>query len=108
MKVVVTGGAGFIGSHLIEKLVERGDIVVAIDNLCSGKKENLAKIINKIQFVQDDIRKKGIITNLKNVDAIIHLAALINIHESFEKPLLYHEINSEGTLNLLIDIEDFS
>ena len=56
MNIAVTGGAGFIGSHIVEKLVERGDNVIVIDNLCTGKKENLEAVWDKIDFSEMDIR----------------------------------------------------
>lgn len=77
MKFVVTGGAGFIGSHIVEYLVERGDSVTVIDNLNTGKKENLQRVLSKINFVEGDIRNYELLQGLvDNVDGIFHEAAL--------------------------------
>ena len=66
MKILVTGGAGFIGSHIAEYLVQRGDDVTVLDNLSTGKKENLAKINDKINFVNGDIRDYKLLEKLVN------------------------------------------
>ena len=101
-RILVTGGSGFIGSHVLEKLVEKEYEVTILDNLFTGKKENLSKVLNQIKFIQGDIRKKEKVQiALKNVDIVVHLAALISVPESIEKPLLYNEINSGGTQSLL-------
>jgi len=102
MRVLVTGGAGFIGSHLVEALVGRGHDVVVLDDLSTGKKENLTKVLHRIEFVEGDIREDGVVKGaLKDVGAVAHLAALISVMESMKKPLLYHDVNSMGTLKLL-------
>ena len=73
-RIVVTGGAGFIGSHLVEKLIDLKYKVVVIDNLSNGKLENLRKVANKIKFVNADISKSGLWEkNLKNALCIFHL-----------------------------------
>jgi len=102
MKIAVTGGAGFIGSHLVEKLVCKGDNVVVLDSLWSGKLDNLAKVLPKIDFKNVDIRENGkMMKSLEDVDAVVHLAALISVQESIVRPLLYQEVNSKGALNIL-------
>jgi len=102
MKYLVTGGAGFIGSHIIDELVKRKQEVVVIDNLTTGKKENLQHNISKIRFVQGDIMDSALLDKeMKGVDYVIHLAALISVVESVEKPELYHEINVNGTANVM-------
>ncbi len=90
MNIAVTGGAGFIGSHIVEKLVERGDNVIVIDNLQTGKKENLKTIWDKIDFLEMDIRNFDLLkTKLKNIDGIFHEAALASVQDSFVKPEEY-------------------
>ena len=101
MKYAVTGGAGFIGSHLVKKLVERGNEVIVIDNLNTGKKQNLEKISKKIDFFEVDIRDFSAIENiLKNVDGIFHEAALASVQDSFRIPDEFFDVNVNGTENI--------
>ena len=101
MKYAVTGGAGFIGSHLVKKLVERGNEVIVIDNLNTGKKQNIEKISKKIDFFEVDIRDFSAIENiLKNVDGIFHEAALASVQDSFRIPDEFFEVNVNGTENI--------
>ena len=101
-KVVVTGGAGFIGSHLVEQLVTYGADVTVLDNLVTGKKENLALVINAITLIEGDVKDfQTCQTTLKNCFAIFHLAAQVAVQESFENPQLCYESNVTGTFNLL-------
>jgi UDP-glucose 4-epimerase len=102
MRIVVTGGAGFIGSHLVERLVWRGHDLAVLDNLCTGKEENLKKVGNEIDFIEGDIGDDVLVKRLlREADAVAHLAALTSVSESMEEPYLYHEINTSGTLRLL-------
>jgi UDP-glucose 4-epimerase len=102
MKFVVTGGAGFIGSHLIERLVADGDSVIVIDNLNTGKLSNLSKVSDKINFVQGDIRDAKLLEEkLQNVDGVFHEAALASVQESFSKIEEYNQVNVNGTENIL-------
>ena len=96
-RYLVTGGAGFIGSHLCDSLVERGDSVVVVDNLDSGSAENLHAAV---EFVQDDIRKVDLAV-LGRFDAAIHLAALISGYDSLSDPQEYVDVNINGTLRLI-------
>jgi len=101
MKYAVTGGAGFIGSHLIKNLVERGNEVIVIDNLNTGKKQNIEKISKKIDFFEVDIRDFSAIENiLKNVDGIFHEAALASVQDSFRIPDEFFDVNVNGTENI--------
>lgn len=101
-KIVVTGGAGFIGSHIVEELVKLGAEVVVIDNLCEGKKENLSHVINQIKFVEGDIRDFDLlIKKFEGVDYISHHAALRSVPASLEKPDLYNDVNVNGHYNVL-------
>ena len=100
MKCLVTGGAGFIGSNLVDSLIERGDEVVIIDNLSNGKKENINP---KAKFIQADIRNINEIKDyFEGIDYVFHLAALASVQPSIEDPVGYNEVNTNGTLNVLL------
>jgi UDP-glucose 4-epimerase len=99
-KVIVTGGAGFIGSHLVDRLISMGIEVLVIDNLSSGKEKNLNK---KAEFLKKDICDQDIDTVIKKYSPsfIFHLAAQIDVRKSLRDPLWDEGINIRGTLNLL-------
>jgi nucleoside-diphosphate-sugar epimerase len=100
MKCLVTGGAGFIGSNLVDKLIERGDEVLVLDNLMTGKIENVNK---KAKFHEADIRNLELIKPLfTGVDYVFHLAAFARVQPSIEDPATANDINLNGTLNVLI------
>ncbi len=102
-KYLVTGGAGFIGSHIVERLVSEGHSVIVIDNLVAGKKENLSSVMDKIEFVEGDIRNLDLLMDISNgVDYVIHQAALRSVPKSVEDPLSYNEVNVRGTLNIFL------
>ncbi|MCH2605016.1 MAG: NAD-dependent epimerase/dehydratase family protein [Candidatus Nitrosopelagicus sp.] len=102
MKYIVTGGAGFIGSNIVKKLVARGDNVVVIDNLNTGKEENLASVKDKIIFLKDDILNVDLLEQHTNeIDGIFHQAALASVQDSFSKPEEYNNVNVNGTENIL-------
>jgi nucleoside-diphosphate-sugar epimerase len=104
---LVTGGAGFIGSHLVEELVRRGFRVRVLDNFSSGKRENLARVRGEIDLVEDDIR--SLETCRAAVDGaryVFHLAALASVPLSIEDPLSNDAVNVGGTLNLLWAAKD--
>ncbi|MEM3824792.1 MAG: SDR family oxidoreductase [Candidatus Bathyarchaeia archaeon] len=104
MRVLVTGGAGFIGSHLVGHLLKIGCEVVVLDNFFSGKMENIEPYLNdkKFQLIEGDVRSvEDVEKALKDVDAICHMAAIVNIPLSIENPTLANEVNVHGTLNLL-------
>lgn len=99
MKVLVTGGAGFIGSHVTKQLLDKDHEVVVFDNLSRGRKE---LVDPRATFVQAAIsEKEKLIGALKDVDVVIHMAAFIIVPESVEKPDLYYQNNVEGTRLLL-------
>jgi len=103
-KVLVTGGAGFIGSHAVAMLLQKGYSVVVLDNLYSGKLENLDEVRNNhnFRFELVDIRDvKGVENVFRGVDKVIHLAALIDVASSVADPFQTHEVNVTGTLNVL-------
>lgn len=103
-KVLVTGGAGFIGSHFVDKLVKLQCEVFVVDNLFTGKVENLQPYIadGKVKFFKGDIRDKKLVNELvRNVDVVVHLAAISSVPFSVANPVLTNEVNVDGTLNLL-------
>ena len=101
MKFAVTGGAGFVGNNIVKLLVSKGHNVVVIDNLHTGKKENLNEILEKIEFYNEDIRNLSKLESiLKDVDGIFHEAALTIVQESFQKEKEYFDVNVKGTENI--------
>jgi UDP-glucose 4-epimerase len=104
VKVLVTGGAGFIGSHIVDRLVAEGYEVRVIDNLTTGSKENIQGHLKsgKVNLVEADIRNESVVKgSLDGIDVVIHLAALVSVPLSVENPNLTFDINLLGTLNLL-------
>ena len=102
MKYIVTGGAGFIGSNIVKKLVVRGDDVTVIDNLNTGKEENLISVKDKIVFFNDSILNLDLLEKqTQNIDGIFHQAALASVQDSFSKPKEYQSVNVNGTENIL-------
>ena len=103
MKSLVTGGAGFIGSNLVEKLIKLGHKVVVLDDLSTGRLSNLKNVKNKIEFYKIDISKKNSLINkyFKKVDWVFHIAGLADIVPSIENPKKYFDSNVTGTLNIL-------
>ena len=102
MRVLVTGGAGFIGSNLVERLLELGQKVRVIDNLSTGKAANIEAFMDKIEFVNGDIRYLNTVMEaMLNVDYVLHQAALPSVPRSIETPLESNDVNTNGTLNLL-------
>ena len=101
MKSLVTGGAGFIGSHIAEYLVQRGDEVTVLDNFNTGKKENLAEISDKINFVNGDIRDYKLLEKLVNdTSGVFHEAALASVQQSFNMKDEYFDVNVNGAENI--------
>jgi len=100
----VTGGAGFIGSHLVDRLLKDGFNITVLDDLSTGKLDNLASHKDKenFHFIRGDIRDSDLVKRaLKDVDAVFHAAALVSVSRSVEDPILTNEVNVTGTLNLL-------
>jgi nucleoside-diphosphate-sugar epimerase len=100
---LITGGAGFIGSHLVENLVKQGHKVRVLDNFLTGKRENIAEFLGDIDLIEGDIRDlETCRQSLEGVDFVLHQAALPSVPRSIEDPLLNNDINTRGTLNLLL------
>ncbi|MFC1645784.1 SDR family oxidoreductase [Candidatus Omnitrophota bacterium] len=103
-KYLVTGGAGFIGSHIVERLLKEGNFVRVLDNFSSGKKENLefTKGNSNFQLIEGDIRDYGLcLSSTQGVDYVLHQAALRSVPKSMNDPYSYNDVNINGTLNLL-------
>lgn len=102
MTYLVTGGAGFIGSHIVEELVRREEKIRVLDNFLTGTKQNLAPFLNKIELLEGDIRDLNTCHRaVKGVKYVLHQAALPSVPRSIEDPLLTNNINVNGTLNML-------
>ena len=102
MKILITGGAGFIGSHLAERLLLAGTQVRVLDNLSTGKRDNLPSQHRFLDFVQGDIREKKTVSDcVRGMDAVVHLAAVASVQASIDQPMETHQTNFDGTLNLL-------
>jgi UDP-glucose 4-epimerase len=100
----VTGGAGFIGSHLVDRLIAEGYEVIVLDNFSTGKIENVQHHLNnqKFNLVKGDVQNSGDVNKaIKDADVVFHLAAFVNVPLSIENPMLANNINIRGTLNLL-------
>lgn len=116
MKILVTGGAGFIGSHVAEKLVQRGDRICILDNFNDFydqaiKEANIAKLSEHpdVKVVRGDIRDSGLLAELfesEDFDAVVHLAAMAGVRPSLKDPLLYADVNIRGTQLLLKELEE--
>ena len=109
-KILVTGGAGFIGSHIVDRLIDEGFTVRVLDNLSTGNESNLAIHFdnNSFDFIEGDIRNvEDIRCALDGVDAVFHEAALVSVTKSVQNPLLSNYVNVVGSLNLLKACVDF-
>ena len=107
MRFVVTGGAGFIGSNTVDELVHRGHGVVVLDDLSSGKEENLAEIRNKITLIKGSITDIEVVRKaMHEAEYVIHLAARTSVPKSVKDPVETNRINIDGTLNVLVAARD--
>lgn len=107
MKTLVTGGAGFIGSHLTEKLVELGHEVVVLDDLSTGREENIAHLMDRITFVKGSITDTALLAKImQGVQVVFHEAALGSVPRSVEDPRTTHDVNITGTFNVLMAARD--
>jgi nucleoside-diphosphate-sugar epimerase len=113
MSVLVTGGGGFIGSHLVEALLQRGASVRALDNLTTGHRANLAGVLahpeaqKAFTFIEGDVTdRKTVQEAIKGVDYVLHQAALPSVQRSVEDPITSNRVNVEGTLNVLVAAQE--
>lgn len=103
----VTGGAGFIGSHIVKRLAEEGHIVRVLDNFSTGKRKNLKGLPDSVTIIEGDIRdRKAVDSAVNGADYVLHLAAQISVPASVEDPVMNDEVNSSGTLNVLLAARD--
>lgn len=107
MRYLVTGGAGFIGSHIVHRLVSRGDEVIVLDDLSAGKEANLAQVRNKIELRVETITNlNSVQAACKGMDYVIHLAARTSVPRSVKNPLETNAANIDGTLSVLVAARD--
>jgi nucleoside-diphosphate-sugar epimerase len=103
VSVLVTGGAGFIGSNLVRSLLEGGDTVRVLDDLSTGRPENLAGVRGDVELIEGDVRDPAAVAKaVAGVQVVHHLAALPSVARSVADPLASHQVNVDGTLNLLL------
>ena len=111
-KYLITGGAGFIGSHLVEACLEKGDRVIVLDDLSTGKMENLPPDHARLEFVEGSINDKSLLLALRekhrDLTYVFHLAAIASVLRSMENPMATHKVNFLGTLLLLEVFKDLS
>ena len=106
-RFLVTGGAGFIGSNICRKLVQQGCFVRVIDNLLTGKKSNLADIIDKIEFIEADMGdEKAASASTKDIDVVLHQGALPSVPKSIDNPIATNKYCVDATLTMLIAARD--
>ena len=99
---LVTGGAGFIGSHLVEALAERGERVRVLDDFSTGRRENLAAVADHIELLEGDVADPETVERaVAGCDYVLHLAAIASVQASLENPRRTHQVNVNGTLNVL-------
>lgn len=102
MRTLITGGAGFIGSHLTDELCARGDEIIILDDLSTGRLENLATSIESVRFVEGSVLDVGLVDSLvARVDRVFHLAAAVGVHTILNEPLKSLRTNLHGTENVL-------
>jgi UDP-glucose 4-epimerase len=103
MKTLVTGGAGFIGSHIVDALLERGDDVRILDNFSTGDRRNVLHVARDIEIIEGDLRSfERVHTAVQGCDVVFHQAALPSVPRSVQDPLTSSEVNVTGTLNVLL------
>src|ERR671934_828119 len=107
MKILVTGGGGFIGSNLVRRLLELGDDVVVLDNFSTGNRANLAELEGHVEVVEGELRSyERVHAATRNVEMVFHQGALPSVPRSVQDPLTTSAVNVEGTLNVLLAARD--
>jgi nucleoside-diphosphate-sugar epimerase len=104
---VVTGGAGFIGSHIAESLARRGRRVRVVDDFSTGKREHIAHLLGKVELLRGDIRSHALCRRaVRGASVVLHQAAIRSVPKSMDRPLPSHDVNATGTLNMLVASRD--
>ena len=107
LRYLVTGGAGFIGSNIVEELLKRNYSVRVLDNFSTGKRENLKEFQKDIELIEGDIRSYHTVNQaIKSIDVVFHEAALPSVPRSIKDPITTNEVNVVGTLNILEAAKD--
>jgi len=107
VRYLITGGAGFIGSHLVEHLVAAGDDVTVLDDLSSGRRANLAAVRGQIRFIRGSVTDLNTCRRaVERVDCVLHHAAVTSVQRSVDEPVVTHQVNATGTLNVLLAARD--
>jgi len=107
MKYLVTGGAGFIGSNIVEELLRRKESIRVLDNFSTGQRNNLEPFLGKIELIEGDIRSYHVVREaVDGIDVILHEAALPSVPRSIRDPMTSNEVNVSGTLNILYAAKD--
>ena len=107
MRYLVTGGAGFIGSHLVERLVREGADVTVVDDLSTGRRENLRAVRESIRFIRGNVGRLDVCRRaMQGVDYVLHHAALTSVPQSTRTPVLANQINAAGTLHILLAAQE--
>lgn len=102
MRALVTGGAGFIGSHVVQRLLEAGHEVVVLDNFFTGRRENLSAVARDVRIVEGDVRDAACVeASAVGCEVVFHQAAIVSVPRSVERPQESHDVNIQGTLNVL-------
>jgi UDP-glucose 4-epimerase len=103
----VTGGAGFVGSHLVRRGLQEDHEVVVLDNFSTGRRENLSSVLDDVELIEGDVRSyERVHTAMQGCDAVLHQAALPSVPRSVQDPLTSTEVNVTGTLNVLLNARD--
>src|SRR5256714_10053944 len=103
VRYLVTGGAGFIGSHLVERLVRDGADVTVLDDLSTGRREHLRAVRDRIRFIRGNAARLEVCRRaMQGVDYVLHHAAVTSVPQASRNPIVAHEVNVTGTLNILL------
>lgn len=106
-RYLVTGGAGFIGSHICEELLRRGESTAVLDNFATGRRENIQHLLSNLELIEGDLRDLDTVRRaVRGADYVLHQGALPSVPRSVADPITTHEVNALGTLNVLVAARD--